>query len=156
MNNISCRVWLVGALTGVLAVLLVDVAYTLLSSPGVWLVPYWLAIPYGTFTAWRSAKYVGDLLRGSNMWARPPLEGFALMVISTFAYAVYMRLRAEAPAPLPLSQVIVPWSIYAILVGCFGAAVAAILMVFDMAIVRMVRSPSKVTVQPGTGNKVAG
>ena len=108
--------------------------YTVLSSPGFWFVPMWLAVPYGAFTAWRASVYVRALLNGSDSHVRPPLEGFALMALSTLAYGVYMAVRAGFDGP-PFVAAMLLYSIYAVSAGVFGSAVAVALMLLDRAVV---------------------
>ena len=40
-------VWGLGLLNGLLAILIVNGAYTLLNQPGIWLIPWTTALPYG-------------------------------------------------------------------------------------------------------------
>ena len=127
-------VWLLGITNGLLAIGAVNATYTALSSPGFWFVPWWLAVPYGAFTAWRASAYVRALLSGSASHRRPPLEGFALMALSTLAYGMYMALRAGFTGPSLVTAMLL-YSFYAMLAGCFGILVAVDLMLFDIAVV---------------------
>jgi hypothetical protein len=115
----------------------VDVLYTVLSSPGIWLVPIWLAVPYGAFTAWRASEYVRRLLGGCVSHVRPAVEGFALMALSTIAYGVYMAVRAGFDSA-PFGTAMFLYALYALPVGCFGAIVAVALMLLDNALIRVV------------------
>lgn len=130
--------WGLGILDGLLAVAIVDGFYTAMSSPGIWLVPWWLAVPYGAFTAWRARAYVRRLLRGDARHVRPALEGFALMAISTLAYGAYLALRAGFSGAR-LWTAMFAWSVYAVPAGLFGALVAVILMLVNLAILKALR-----------------
>ena len=138
MSNRVRWSWILGAVNGLLAVAAVDAAYTTLSTPGIWLVPSWIAVPYGAFTAWRAKAYVQRLLEGSANYIRPPLEGFLLMAASTIGYGLYMAVRAGSNAA-PLDTAMFLWTLYAAPVGAFGSVVALALMLFDIWCVRWLR-----------------
>ena len=129
--------WILGTVNGFLAIVAVDAIYTALSSPGIWLVPAWLAAPYGAFTAWRAGAYVRRLLGGSANHLRPPLEGFALMAGSTMAYGTYLAW----PAAVPIDTALFLWFLYAVPVGIVGTLIALALMLFDVACVRLLTCP---------------
>jgi hypothetical protein len=128
--------WLLGIANGVFAVTAVDLVYTAVSSPGIFLVPMWLAAPYGAFTAWRASAYVRRLLNGSPSHVRPAVEGFALMALSTMAYGAYMAVRAGFDGP-PFGTAMLLYGMYAVPVGCFGALIAVALMLFDIGFVKV-------------------
>lgn len=137
MSNRISLPWILGTANGLLALAAVNAVYTALSSPGIWLVPVWLAAPYGAFTAWRAAAYVRRVLEGSASHIRPLLEGFVLMAGSTMAYGVYMAVRAAPAAQLDTAMFL--WGLYAVPVGAFGALIAVVLMLFDLTCVKLLR-----------------
>jgi len=136
--------WLLGIANGLLAIAAVDAVYTALSSPGIFVVPIWLAAPYGAFTAWRANAYVRGVLAGSVSHLRPPAEGFLLMAISTLGYGLYMAGRAGFEGA-PFATAAFLYVVYAIATGCVGAAIAVVLMLLDGAVVRSVRPMQKST-----------
>jgi len=136
--------WLLGIANGLLAIAAVDAVYTALSSPGIFVVPIWLAAPYGAFTAWRANAYVRGVLAGSVSHLRPPAEGFLLMAISTLGYGLYMAGRAAFEGA-PFATAAFLYVVYAIATGCVGAAIAVVLMLLDGAVVRSVRPMQKST-----------
>jgi hypothetical protein len=136
--------WLLGIANGLLAIAAVDAVYTALSGPGIWVVPMWLAAPYAAFTAWRANAYVRGVLAFSASHLRPPVEGFVLMAISTVGYGLYMASRAGAEGA-PFVTATFPYAVYAVPVGCLGALIAVVLMLFDGAVVRSLRPMQRST-----------
>ncbi len=136
--------WLLGIATGFLAIAAVDAVGTALSSPGIWLVPMWLAAPYGAVTAWRANSYVRGVLACSVSYVRPPVEGFLLMAISTVGYGLYMADRAGSEGA-PFATAMFLYAVYAIPVGCVGALIAVVLMLVDDTAVRRLRAMRKST-----------
>jgi len=136
--------WLLGIANGLLAIAAVDAVYTASSSPGIWLVPMWLAAPYGAVTAWRANAYVRGVLACSVSHLRPPVEGFFLMAISTVCYGLYMAGRAGSEGA-PFATAAFLYAVYAIPVGCVVALIAVVWMLLDGAVVRRLRPQQRVS-----------
>lgn len=129
-------IWALSIINGLLAIAAVDAVYTALSSPGIWLVPLWLAAPYGAFTGWRASVYIRELLRGAPNHSRPAFEGFALLALTVMGNGLWLALRAGFGGA-NIIRAMFAWAFYAIVVGGFGAAVAIALMALDGEVVRI-------------------
>ena len=124
-------------------------AWRLCASPGV-------AQAYGSFpTGWsyrtgRSRRQAvrkvqfGDLLRGSNMSSSTAAGRLRAAGDLHFCIRRVYAPSCGGTGTAASSKSLFLGVCHTILVGCFGAAVAAILMVFDMTIVRIVRSTSTI------------
>ena len=131
-------------LNGLLAVVAMDALYTLLSSPGIWLIPAPIAVAYGAFTAWRANALLRSYLRDSTeIFGRAVVEGAALLGISSVAYTFYLslRLRSSPWAEVDWGTVAYAAFFYRAILSVVGALVAALLAALDLVCVDLVRLP---------------
>lgn len=137
--------WLMGASNAVLAVAAVDVVYTVTSSGGLYLISWWLTLPYGAVVAWRSSVFVRELQQDRARLWRPPLEGFLLLFLSAVVALSYGIMRAHLAGVPQTGWGWDFWSLaggqalfYSVPIGLIGAAIAFLLMVFDILLIELV------------------
>ncbi len=133
---------LLAVLNGLLAVVAMDALYTLSSSPGIWLIPAPIAVPYAAFTIWRAHSLLRSYLRSSTeIFGRAVAEGAALLGISAATYTFYLPLRLGSShwGDVEWGTVVYAAFLYGVILATIGAFIAALLAALDLVCIDLIR-----------------